>query len=98
MAKKYYSLEGEEAVHPRERFLPNCNEVLFEHQIDKSTERWCIEHQEIISEGDCGKICNEYEPINKVKGKCRWSTWCCSETGKRFTVVDSKFIELTDQF
>ena len=91
MKKLFYSVEGGESVHTKDFFLPNYDEILVEHVLDKSTERWCKEHMEIIDDGACGRHCKEYEPINGKKGKCKWSTWCCSETGRKFSVKNNRF-------
>jgi hypothetical protein len=37
-----------------------------------------------VGEG-CGKQCGEYKPNNGRSGRCTYSGWCYSQTGKRKT-------------
>ncbi len=96
--KTFFSLEGntDGEIFELDHFIPSAEgKYLIEHVMDRSLDRWCLEFGDIISEGDCGRGCSEYDPFNKINGRCRWATWCCDETGNRFKVVNSKLV-LTD--
>lgn len=52
---------------------PGSTIELTEAEIDTGTKpSWCNELGLIIDSGDCGKHCQQYTPINGVKGKCRY--------------------------
>lgn len=45
---------------------------------------WCNEFDALIEPGDCGRICEKYDPINGKSGKCR-SKVGCYEHGEKVT-------------
>lgn len=49
---------------------------------------WCKIHHECgeVSDGDCGKSCDQYSPRNGKSGRCRHSGWCYEPVGERITV------------
>lgn len=46
---------------------------------------WCNEYDGPLYGGECGRICDKYDPINGKSGKCR-SKVGCYEHGEKVTV------------
>ena len=60
---------------------------LSEMKRDYGGEKWCRENEDIIEEGDCGCLCQQYNPCNGKNGRCRNLQNGFVETGKYFILT-----------
>ena len=84
--------------------LANCKEILEDDDIkevelleakrDFGGPMYCNEYERFIEKGDCGLGCKEYEPCNKISGRCRYLENSFKNTGKEFLLTEDGLKEI----
>jgi hypothetical protein len=93
-AKMYFRTEESEHCHEIEYFRSDMkDDGLTEMEVfvavpDKSTHHfWCgaVDEVCLTEDSPCGKHCEDYAPINKKSGKCKFKTHCY-ESGEKAVI------------
>ena len=50
---------------------------------------WCRRAERFIEKGDCGRVCDTYQPCNGKNGRCRNLQNGFKKTGKKFLLTES---------
>ena len=67
---------------------------LLEMKRDIGGEMWCKENQYFVEKGDCGCLCNQYNPCNRNNGRCRNLQNGFIETGREFILTENGLEEV----
>ena len=87
---KYYMCDESEYVFTLDDFKTMLEDEEEEEMEIEEVKRdyggnmWCRRGENFIEEGDCGRICDTYEPCNGKNGRCRNLENGFKKTGKKF--------------
>ena len=63
---------------------------------DYGGNMWCRKRETFIEKGDCGSICDTYEPCNSKNGRCRNLENGFKKTGRKFLLTKNGLKEVTN--
>ena len=67
---------------------------LSEMKREYGVEMWCGENQYLVEKGDCGCLCQQYNPCNGKNGRCRNLQNVFVETGREFILTENGLKEV----
>ena len=71
--------------HMREHGITEM-EVYLAHRETNTPHFFCREFGEVGEKGDCGRLCEAYQPRNGVSGVCKHYGYVYEQTGIKFTI------------
>lgn len=90
MSKKKYYFENEDSefVYTKEYFIENEISEVIEAIPDRldSEMMFCKYYAEFGETGNCGKVCDHYDPCNGKNGKCKYYSKNCFVPGKKINL------------
>ena len=97
---KYYMCDESEYVFTLDDFKVQLEEEgeesieIKEVKRDYGGEMWCRRAERFVEKGECGRVCDTYEPCNGKNGRCRNLENGFRKTGKRFLLNKSGLKEM----
>ena len=99
---KYYMCDESEYIFTLDDFKTMLEDEEEEKMEIETVKReyggnmWCRRGERFIEKGDCGRICEDYQPCNGKNGRCRNLENGFIRTGKKFILTKAGLKEVTN--
>lgn len=99
---RYYMCDESEYVFTLDDFrvmLKDEGEIsmkIEEVERDIGGNMWCRRTERFVEKGDCGRVCDTYEPCNGKNGRCRNLENGFKKTGKKYLLTLSELVEIRE--